>query len=37
MKSFICKLICTITFNSVCLGWCKECKKETCVNTKKKK
>jgi hypothetical protein len=23
MKEKICKLVCKVTFNKVCLGWCK--------------
>jgi D-alanyl-lipoteichoic acid acyltransferase DltB (MBOAT superfamily) len=29
MKKTICKLLCTITFNTICLGWC-GCENKDC-------
>ena len=37
MKSFICKLLCAITFGKVCIGWCEECTEEKCTTKKTKK
>jgi len=37
MKSFICKLLCAITFGKVCIGWCEECVEENCTVKKTKK
>ena len=37
MKSFICKLLCAVTFGKVCIGWCDECFYSSCSTKKTKK